>query len=111
MALRGAMDRLGTRAQEAYPGWRSGSSRLAAAQLLLVYALYRRDRYSSQAGARAPGSTIRNLYFIIVNGRHNPPASEISLTRHGFAAGAGSAARSLSAFLWRDSSPAASSTG
>jgi len=75
-ALRGAMDRLGTRAQERNPGgvlvlldWR----RRTAAGLRAVS-----PRPVFIAG-QALGLLvyIRNLYFIIVNGRQSSPASEI----------------------------------
>ena len=79
--------------------------------LLLVYALYRRDPVFIAGQALGLLVYIRNLYFIIVNGRQSSASDLDSSARHGFAADAGSAGRSFSALLWAGSSPAASSTG
>ena len=79
--------------------------------LLLIYALYRRDPVF--IAGQALGLVSMCAIFISSSstvGSH-PPAIEIGQRVTGFAAGAGSAARSLSAFLWAGSSPAASSTG
>ena len=59
------MDRLASAPATASSRWRSGYSRSAAALLLLIYALYRRDPVFIAGQAFGVFVYVRNLYFVM----------------------------------------------